>query len=545
MKPAEESSDSEPPPEDEHIEQDSSEEESASEDESVHEKPTKRAVARQIRPIRVHGESKGKRKAPQAKRAPAANSRSIQSSFKAAQKKVLHKEETPENSLLAAVLSAAATGGAASKSGSRYTAALTKIAEKFLADHDQDPNKAHVDLFNLLFRSVGGSRDTMLSADKLQLDNVTDDEWEEIITQITESMQVAPKDALLLCADPHGPANVDGSRAKPSVLIREFRALYKEFWHTLGVVALTHDVSPDANSSDDEEDEEDVPQGTSRFQIQTTSDILSRMMEMIGVGQPDIRAAAAIAVYQLSLAMLERTVELLGKQAVAARQLAAAKRSKSEVKAKALKHQLDSWKRAIGDLEEIVEGTVMKGVFTRRYCDSNMFIRAESLNSISQFMLLRPDKFLTGTYLKYFGWMLSDKEAIVRISAIDGLAAPYREAEAQDGKRGPLAIDTKSMEKVIEKFLNRLTDCVADVDFNMQERAISFLLVLVRSNLLDSVYDETVWSDINVRALDPNTTPSVRRDALYIVIEQLTPFDEGDATTDNKAFERLDALANW
>ena len=40
--------------------------------------------------------------------------------------------------------------------------------------------------------------------------------------------------------------------------------------------------------------------------------------------------------------------------------------------------------------------------------------------------ICRPDIFLNGKYLKYFGWMLSDKAECIRIAALKALNLPFK-----------------------------------------------------------------------------------------------------------------------
>ena len=42
------------------------------------------------------------------------------------------------------------------------------------------------------------------------------------------------------------------------------------------------------------------------------------------------------------------------------------------------------------------------------------------------------------------------------------------------------------------------------------------------------------WSQINNRAVAADTSPAVRRDALYFVLEQLEAFDEGEEDSDEE-----------
>jgi len=536
--------------------------EDSSSDEDPEEKPRKRKAStakasKGPRKIQVRFEDKQpkKRKARPTKDSGTTTTsrRAIQTALTGLAKKVLDESETPENSLVAALLQAHKSEDnkkiARKKSQGNetiYTAQLEKIARRVVQEHQDDPNKAQVDLFNLLFRSVGGSIKTILLPREIQLENVSDEEWTDVVTCVLEEMEVTPVDCILLCADPNGAAHAaTKGHSKGPLGAREYRKIYEEFWYILGTVALSGNVAPPKSDSESEEDdEEEAAIGGSRFQVELARDIISRLIDLVGVGQPDIRSAATIGVYRMAIAMLERTVELKNKLDVSIRQYNVAKRSKMSRKAEALKVQIDTWKRTVADLEEVVKETVM-GVFMKRYRDSSMYIRADSLKALSAFTLIRPDIFLSSYYLKYFGWLLSDKDSIVRENAIFGLLEPFRAAARDKGKREAVNIDTSNMRSVIEKFAPRLADCVIDVDVSVQEKAMELLLVLSREALLDTLDDDEIWEQINLRALADDTSPAVRRDALLFVTEQLEAFDAGSVKSEAKAVEQIKAIAGW
>ena len=122
------------------------------------------------------------------------------------------------------------------------------------------------------------------------------------------------------------------------------------------------------------------------LQCGSRPDLVLRVSECITVGQPDIRAAATMAAFLLGHAVLDRTVVLQSKLDAATRQFEAASRNAMgrSKKAESCELQMDSLKRSRSNLEEIVMDSLIPGVFMHRYRDSNIFIRAESLNSLSK-----------------------------------------------------------------------------------------------------------------------------------------------------------------
>lgn len=59
---------------------------------------------------------------------------------------------------------------------------------------------------------------------------------------------------------------------------------------------------------------------------------------------------------------------------------------------------------------------VFKGIFIHRYRDVRTELREESMSALGRWVAVYPDKFLNDEYLKYFGWTLNDKAAVVRLT---------------------------------------------------------------------------------------------------------------------------------
>ena len=376
--------------------------------------------------------------------------------------------------------------------GKSFQDQLETIASRVLEQYESDPRRTHVSLYNLLYRSVGST--SLLDEDTLDLEQMSEDEWSTLVTQVVEEMTTAPE---LLLQD------------KPST--RAYRPVYVAFWRTLARVCLEG----------------------SRLQIEVVRDLWARLADMVSVGQPDLREAATLVVFAMGHAVLERTQVLKDKVQVAQRQYQAAQKSQ-KVKAASLKDQLEGWKRTLKDLEDLVESQILAGVFSQRYRDSTPQIRATSLDALSDMIALRPDLLVKGTYLKYFGWMLSDKQPLVRYSAVVGLLEAFRVA-----KEG-------SMSLVIQKFATRLADCVLDKDVTVQEKSMELLLELARGTMLDFLEDDSVWEQINLRALDPDTSPQVRKDALLFLLEQLEAFDQSTVTNmETHDVAKMESLVDW
>jgi hypothetical protein len=546
-------------------------------------------------------------------------------------KKVLVKDvETPENSLVAALLAAAkpipklsptvqrrldtpvsrSTDGSVASKIESVTVVMTYPQLDDVARHlvrNFEPNAMHIQLLNLLFRSVGGSVETNIPKET-DLEELEDEQWDDVISQVVTVMRdEADADQTLLCAD-YPPPPPQDQQQKVGVIA--FRAIYKEFWYRLGHVILAHAPAASTNAStlignDEENADEDtdddsidsmdfdkqsdheaestsppmtkkttkmgktekgfVARGpekfsSNRFQLEMMRDLISRLTEFVTVGQPDLRSSGTLAIFQLGKACMERTVELETKIQIATRQFKAAKQSQSKTKMASLKNAMDAWKRHKAEIEEIVNGQVIQAVFIHRYRDANATLRKDSLDALSEISLIRPDVFLVDTYLKYFAWMTFDKDAAVRMAALYALLAPFKAYEEQlkqssASKKGkassssssPYKVDISTMQHVTMKFLSRFVDCVHDGDdVRVQEVALKLLLAMLHADFLEEWDEDEGWDSVNMKCLDTHSSPQVRRDALYFVLEQLDSFDpiEGQLA-EKKLMERVASLAGW
>lgn len=461
---------------------------------------------------------------------------------------------------------------------------LHALCQSIVQLHNSDPNKAQVHLINLIFRAVGGSSSSLLNPNDADLEELDNEEWGVIVTDLVDEMRDTPLELVLVCSDPLGATHardVDTlmGRSKDSadvaslssvavtassLGVREFRKIYEDFWYVLAHTALEEGTM---SLIDNHKKGDKSASTATRYDTEAVRNIISRISELVSVGQPDIRSATTIAVLAMSQAVLDKTVLLNGKVAMATRQLKSAiEKSKktnasADAKVKSLEIQVDSLKRTNADLEDVVEALVIKGVFIHRYRDSDMFIRQNCLQALADMTCRRPDIFLSDKYLKYFGWMMSDKAELVRIAALSGLNRPFELVKRANEEGVDSGIDLTNMEHVVTKFLDRIVDCSIDIHVTVQEVAVKLLLSLLRNSFLDDVEDENMWSKINTLALDERGSKDLRRDALYFIMEQLEEFDDDadddlDETqakerkvstgpSDRRSAARLDAIASW
>jgi hypothetical protein len=453
-------------------------------------------------------------------------------------------------------------------------------------DHDE-MNYIMIHLYNLIFCSVGGislfndgsnsNNDT--TEVMIVLENMTDDDWTKHIDIIVEEMSdntithpfiiktstssttptILPSFSSTTILNNH----LTGSSSNSSNLV--FDNLYSEFWYQFTMKILTNYTLDSSKNSTDMNDDNT---NNGRFHVEIIRQIVSRFMELVNIGVPDIRYAICIAIYQMGYAVLQYTVILQNKVNVAQRQYNVISKNKTnkqqKQKSNALQNQIQLWDRTIMDCMEIVKEYIVTSVFTIRYKDVHPMIRALSLYTLCQYSICRSDVLLTSFYLKYFGWMMSDKSSMVRIAAIYGLMKPlYLLQHENESNHTTMNHSTMvhtnivtNMTSVITKFLTRMVNCVIDIDTSVQEIAIQFVLLLLRhyyddhiSHTLENDDNEHIWTQINIRAIDPQTTPIVRKYALYVVLEQLDiptlSIDTPPQQSERDVVTHLYAIGKW
>ena len=421
------------------------------------------------------------------------------STLSALAKKCLFDGESVESSLLAALL--------ASKD-------ISSLAGQVMDDYHSSAsgaNEVMVQLFNLLFRSVGSTPEACLDPQEISLDNMTGDEWQEIINSAMDAMSEVPANKVLLQMDP--------------TKNKAFLDAYQEFFYQLPLAAL-----------DDKE-------GIADTQIKAVQALFNLFMVFVTVGQPDTRLAATMALFSMVKAILQKTKDLNNKIDVGKRHLQVAKRNKSRVKADALTEEVNARIKAAEVLTELAVENVILNVFLKRCKDSDPHIRSYCLETLGEFCLLRPDEFVTGRFLKYFGWFLHDKEPGVRYAAMHGLLIPLQAMHAR-----AIKFEKSHVALVVKKFHEQIAKLVFDVAVPNQEIATELLLVLLREEYMDEIDDQEFWEHINSRCLASDASPIVRKNALYFVITQCEQFDDDnfvDVYTEKRMVDRIGALATW
>ncbi|KAJ1638497.1 hypothetical protein T492DRAFT_900101 [Pavlovales sp. CCMP2436] len=112
---------------------------------------------------------------------------------------------------------------------------------------------------------------------------------------------------------------------------------------------------------------------------------------------------------------------------------------------------------------------LVDSVFGDRYRDKAADVRAEAASSLGGWLAKAPSLWLDNAHLKYFGWLLSDRDGGVRAAALDGIATACAAAERLPASSAFLG-----------RFAPRLLETANDVHAPARLAAVKLLTALAR-----------------------------------------------------------------
>jgi cohesin complex subunit SA-1/2 len=125
-----------------------------------------------------------------------------------------------------------------------------------------------------------------------------------------------------------------------------------------------------------------------------------------------------------------------------------------------LKDQLDLW---------------FDAVFVHRYRDVDHHIRLDCMQALGDWIFIYPDVYFDGTFLRYFGWVLSDLNAATRLEVLKSLIRLYKDTDKLHGLRA-----------FTERFRPRMVEMATrDSDYHVRTTAIELIDVLREAGFLE------------------------------------------------------------
>ena len=188
----------------------------------------------------------------------------------------------------------------------------------------------------------------------------------------------------------------------------------------------------------------------------------------------EVRRIATITVGQISTSLLFLAAQMHDVRDKALDQANMATEKKKGKQAEAFKVQADKASSFLQETLNFVD-SIFQSVFTTRFRDIDVEIRSVIVQNLGSWMVLYPTVFLSSTYLKYLAWALSDKDALVRCSAITSIRSIY-----QDEKN---ALQLKDF---TNRFVDRMEELMLDKDDYVAVAGTELVTLLVHGNHIGS-----------------------------------------------------------
>lgn len=129
---------------------------------------------------------------------------------------------------------------------------------------------------------------------------------------------------------------------------------------------------------------------------------------------------------------------------------------------------------------------INKLCFVHRFKDVDEGIRGESMAHLSVWVETNPEYFMKVTYLKYFGWLLSDTSSNVRFQILKSLPNIIKASHHSS------MVDNPAIRQFFERFKSRLLEvATSDIDTDVNIAAIN---VLTEAISLDYLEDDEIIS---------------------------------------------------
>jgi hypothetical protein len=163
--------------------------------------------------------------------------------------------------------------------------------------------------------------------------------------------------------------------------------------------------------------------------------------------------------------------------------------------------------------------TLFQELVIVRFRDVAPQVRALTIQWVGTWVVLHPQKFLSDGYLKYVAWSLNDKDAHVRVSAVDALKKVYEkhavspDTAADGGGEGAGAgsfSNFSALDLLTQRFHGRFTELIRDNDEHVCINALELVVCLAKAGLVDVNSNEI---DSNVALLLLDKSDKVRANA--------------------------------
>ena len=131
-------------------------------------------------------------------------------------------------------------------------------------------------------------------------------------------------------------------------------------------------------------------------------------------------------------------------------------------------------------IENVIDN-IVKLCFAHRFKDVDDLIRSESVSHLAMWVRNNPEYFMKVTFLKYFGWLLSDTSGTVRLQVLRTLPDVIRAGHSSS------MVDNSAIRQFSERFKERIIEIAAkDIDTEVRINAVLVLMEILSLGYLEN-----------------------------------------------------------
>ncbi|SCU97764.1 LADA_0H08152g1_1 [Lachancea dasiensis] len=334
---------------------------------------------------------------------------------------------------------------------------LEELANRWLESYSANRTKALQEFVNLLLNCCGSLVQVQ------EHDVASNDTANETVAEIQIMFQRQElHESYLLLSKTHK------RRAKYKTLYQN----YMEFMHKLIELANEQGLLYEENTNS---------QGASQSLM---LDLLTWLSSFSVSKIRCLRHIATLCMYSFQDYLTELSVSLENNYLMKLRRQLSLEQKKKRANAKTAE-KLES---TIAEIEasksevEVSIDNIIKLAFVHRFKDVDEDIRADSMVHLATWLEKYPGYFLKVTFLKYFGWLLSDLSSTVRSQVLKVLLEIVR----FDSKRSKHKVGSAALRQFFERFKQRIVEIsLKDIDMHVRITAIQVLTQINSFGYLD------------------------------------------------------------
>ncbi|KAI9916859.1 hypothetical protein PsorP6_018119 [Peronosclerospora sorghi] len=321
-------------------------------------------------------------------------------------------------------------------------ASLEKVLTKWRGRFEEDDEAAMREVLNVVMQAFGSNQCVPDTEPLAQLD------MGEMVNHVLEDLESGNGEYLLM------------SRGRS---MKKCQQNFEEFWDVFVMECYESEIL---------------------FTSNVASNFVDWLTTLSSSELRPIRHTATVAVLAMSNALVHVAASISNQLAISTRQLSAEISSPSAGKNSTNLQKMAVLKdiKALSEdrLEQVLKlvNLIFTGVVVHRYRDVMPEIRAVSMQSLGHWIITLPDHFLKDNFVKYLGWLLSDKSALVRLEVVEILCELY-ENDAF----------TERLELFNSRFMPRFLELCNDVDAAVVEASIHLLIAADKHSLISSDVD--------------------------------------------------------